>query len=138
MTYIFNLIITDKELLYENHKENFNIGYFSEYEKAVEVGKKYLNEVHGFKDYPCEYRIIRKNVIDSQDNKEPKEIYIICGWNINNKYDEIDIIESDCFVVYENALKAFDNMKDKYIRTEWSLDKYILNECQWTEGFIRV
>lgn len=138
MKTVYNLTITDLELSYNNHCEIFNIGYFTAYEKAFETANRYLKEVEGFNKYPCRYDITEKPISDFYNQMSTDEIFIVCGWNINDSFEETDIIESDCFILYETALQKLYNMKQKYFRTEWCIDRYKLNECIWVDGFIKI
>ena len=52
------------------------------------------------------------------------------GPKTNWYLDEIDIGESDCFTDIKSAEEEMENMKQKYSRCEWVLDKYIIDECQ--------
>ena len=55
-----SLILTDPELSYENHFEDFFIGFFATRQKAEETARYYLGNLPGFCDYPCTYRIEKK------------------------------------------------------------------------------
>ena len=77
-------------------------------------------------------------VADFLRMKVPVTIYIIEGWNINENLDETDIIESDCFTDKKSAECELENMKQKYSRCEWALNKYAIDECEWTDGFVRM
>ncbi len=135
---IYCLIITDLNLSYNNHFENFNIGYFTSYEKALETANRYLTDIKGFNEYSCKYDITEKPISDFNSRTSADEIFIVFGWNVNDNLDETDIVESDCFVSYNTALQELDNMKLKYHRNEWCIDKYKLDECEWADGFTRV
>jgi hypothetical protein len=94
---------------------------------------KYISEVTGFEDCDCYYRIVCKSVIgDAKSN-----VYIIQGWNVNDDFDEIDVIESDCFAQEILAEQKLTQMKTKYQREEWSIDCFQIDECDWKDGFIR-
>ena len=134
---LYKLTFYDLELSYNDYKEGFAIGIFSSFSKAVQTAKYCLENVEGFKDYPCDYQIEIKDIIGTADTNL-KEVYIIEGWNINENLDETDIIESDCFTDKKSAECEFENMKQKYSRCEWALNKYAIDECEWTEGFDRI
>lgn len=138
MNIIYNLIIEDLELYCENDKERFNIGFFTTYDKAYSVAEKYLTEIEDFNKYPCKYEIIEKIIRDFNKQISCETVYIIYGWNIDKNYNETDVIESDCFITQETAQSELDKMKQKYSRIEWCIDKYKLDECSWTEGFIKI
>lgn len=133
--FLYRLVLYDDELSYDNYKEGFDIGLFSSYKKAEEIKKYYFEQVEGFRDYPCSSRIIKKRVFG---NRDFDKVYIVYGWNENENFDEIDIIESECFVEEATAKQEMNIMKEQYNRTEWSLSRYQINECKWKEGFVRV
>ena len=134
---LYKLTFYGLGLSYDNYKEGFSIGIFSSFEKSEQTAEYYINNVNGFKNYNCEYEIETKNIIGTVD-ENLKQVYIIQGWNINSNLDEIDIVESDCFTDIKSAEEEMENMKQKYSRCEWVLDKYIIDECQWTEGFVHM
>ena len=137
MQSIYNLIMIDKEASYDNHIEAFNIGFFSSYDKALKTAKRYLTEVGGFKDYNVAYQITEKSIIGYTDSLST-DIYIICGWNENDELDAIDVIESNCYVNKNEAEQELKELKASYNRTEWCIDKYLIDECKWQEGFVKV
>ena len=65
---IYSLILTDLELSYENHSEDFFIAIFATRQQAEETACYYLANLPGFCDYPCTYRIEKKEVVDNSDN----------------------------------------------------------------------
>ena len=90
---LYSLILTDPELSYENHSEDFFIGIFATRQKAEEIACYYLGNLPGFCDYPCTYRIEEKEVVDNSDNAMPVSVWIVQGWNVNDNFDEIDILQ---------------------------------------------
>lgn len=138
MRMVYNLDMIDLELSYDNHTEGFNIGFFSSRDKAEKTARRYLTEVSGFKDYNVTYEIMEKCVIGSDDNEMPSTVFIIYGWNENDEMDEIDIIESDCYIVEQEAEEKLSELQSSYSRTEWCIDRYAIDECNWREGFVRV
>ena len=134
---LYELVFYDLELSHDDYKESFMIGIFSSLKTAEQTAEYYIRNVNGFKDYPCEYKIEVKNIVGVAD-ENLKEIYIIDGWNVNENLDETDIIESDCFTDKKSAECELENMKQKYSRCEWALNKYTIDECEWTDGFVRV
>lgn len=137
MTSVYNLMMIDKESSYDNHIEAFNIGFFSDYDKAEKTARRYLAEVEGFKDYNVVYQITEKRMIGRTDSLS-KDIFIIYGWDENDEFDAIDVIESDCYINKHEAEQKLDELKTNYSRKEWSIDKYIIDECKWQEGFVKV
>lgn len=123
---LYNLVMKDNEL-----GEMFNIGYFSSRERAEAVARDYLRNVRGFCEYDCGYTINEKAVIGSG---VPTEIFIVQGWN---GYED-DIVESDCYTTEALARRRLAEMKSEYDREEWCVDRDRIDECKWTEGFVRV
>ena len=80
------------------------IGLFSSYSKAEQVAVRYLREVPGFRDYDVTYQIREKRVIGDADGSS--SLYLICGWDLDEALDEVDIVESDCYVLREDAEAA--------------------------------
>lgn len=138
MQIVYNLIMIDNESSYDDHIEIFNIGFFSERSIAEKTAKKYLSEVKGFKDYHITYNINEKYIIGKSDSSMQSDIYIIYGWNVNDDLDDIDVIESDCYLSMEEAESQQNEMKLRYDRKEWCTDKYIINACYWQEGFEKI
>ena len=137
MRLVYNLTMVDEELSYDNHIEGFDIGFFSSYDKAEKTATKYLTEVDGFKDYNVTYQITEKRVIGYTDNLSTG-VFIIYGWNENDELDEIDIIESNCYVNKSEAEQELKELQASYCRKEWCIDKYIVDEGNWKGGFVRV
>ena len=52
--------------------------------------------------------------------------------------DAIDVIESNCYVNKNEAEQKFNELKASYYRTEWCIDKYVIDECKWREGFVKM
>lgn len=137
MKLLYNLEMIDKESSYDNHIEAFNIGFFSSHDKAEKTAKRYLTEVAGFKDYNVDYQIKEKHIIGGADSLST-DIFIIYGWNENDNLDEIDIIESNCYVNKSDAEQELNKLKVSYCRKEWCINKHIIDECSWQEGFVKV
>lgn len=137
MTSVYNLTMIDIESSYDNHIEAFNIGFFSGYDKAEKTARRYLAEVEGFKDYNVIYQITEKRIIGRIDNSS-KDIFIVYGWNENDEMDAIDVIESDCYENKNDAEQKLNELKASYSREEWCIDKYMIDECRWQEGFVKV
>ena len=59
----------------------------------------------------------------------------------HNRYlyelDEIDILESECFLTEERAKAELKMMKETSARSEWNIDRLTVGECHWREGFVR-
>ena len=121
---LYQLIITDKELSYNDYKEEFNIGFFKSKEEATEIAQYYIKNIEGFKDYPCEYRIIEKQIIGNLK----KTIWMIQGYDFNENEDEINIIESQCYSNKEQAEKDLENYKKQYNRQNWYISNWIVEK----------
>lgn len=137
MKMVYNLKMIDIDSSYDNYVDSFNIGFFSSRETAEKTAMRYLNEVTGFKDYNVTYQISEMCVIGSNDSSILSDLYIIYGWNENEELDEIDIIESDCYVMAEEAEQKLNELKASYCRKNWCIDKYIIDECNWQEGYVK-
>lgn len=123
---LYNLIMRDNEL-----DERFNIGFFSSRELAEETARNYLRQVHGFCEYDCGYSVVEKNMVGSGYTGN---VYIVYGWN---GYEN-DVVESDCFTSEALARRMLAEMKMRYSREEWCVDRYRIDERKWTDGFVRV
>ena len=121
---LYQLIITDKELSYNDYKEEFNIGFFKSKEEATEIAQYYIKNIEGFKDYPCEYRIIEKQIIGNLK----KTIWMIQGYDFNENEDEINIIESQCYSNKEQAEKDLEKYKKQYNRQNWYISNWIVEK----------
>ena len=111
-----------------------------EIEKKIEAKKAelfYRKEVPGFKDYPCDAEITEVPVIGANGDTV-NCVYRYVGWNENADFDEVDIIESDCYVDYAEAETAFREAQKMLQRKEWAINRYIVGQCDWRAGFIRV
>ena len=131
---LYQLIITDKELSYNDYKEEFNIGFFMFFEEATEIAQYYIKNIEGSKDYPCEYRIIEKQIIGNLK----KTIWMIQGYDFNENEDEINIIESQCYSNKEQAEKDLENYKKQYNRQNWYISNWIVEKKYNEEGFSRM
>ena len=123
---LYNLTMRDNEL-----GEQFNIGFFSERERAEEIARYYLGNIRGFCEYNCSYEITDKTVTG---NGNAELVYIVYGWNDG----ETDIVESDCFTTEALARRRLAEMKAEFDREEWCVDCFRINECKWQDGFVRV
>ena len=131
---IFKLVICDNELSYEGYDEEFFIGVFLTRKKALDVAAYYLNNVKGFKDYECAYRI---DVIDVIGEGMFNRVYQVTGWDINEYNDEINIIESGFYIDRKDAVTESIELKRMFDRDEWVLESYAIDELKWSEGFVR-
>lgn len=133
---LYALTITDTEMSYDNYSEDFGIGIFSSYEKAVKIAQKYLQTIAGFCEYPCTYQIKEKTIADAKDVL-PEFVWMCSGYNVNKNMDEIDIVESDCYISEKEAQLAFESMKERFYRTVWTLNCFQIDRQEWQEGFCR-
>lgn len=120
----------------DDYRQGFFIGVFISYDEAELIAKKYLNKITGFKDYPCEYEIIAKEVIGELDGSN--SVSLICGWNENEYMDEVDIWESDLYTDHTVAKTVQRAMEKVIERKEWTTSRYKIGEMLWQNGFVRV
>lgn len=135
---LYSLILTDPELSYDNYSEDFDIGIFTSESQAEETARYYLKNVKGFCDFPCTYRIVKRKIVNNFDNIAPESIWIVHGWNTNENLDEIDIVESPCFLTEDEANSELRIMKSQYHRTEWSISCWKVGDLKWEYGFVRM
>lgn len=77
-----------------------------------------------------------KNVIG--ETRESEKINKIWGWDEDEFYNPVRIIESDLFVDHSEAEINLHILQEKYIRQEWCIDQYIINEIHFRDGFVKV
>ena len=95
-----------------------------------------LKEVSGFKDYLCRYEISEKNVADGAG--EVRKVNMIWGWDEDESYNSVHIIESDLYRNRNKAEAELQALQKKYARQEWCIDQYEIDDVHWKEGFVRV
>jgi len=100
---LYVLILTDPELSYDDYSEDFLIGIFETENQAKQTAEFYLENVKGFCDYSCSYRIIPKKIYG---NFISDRVWIVYGYDINEYSDEINIIESRCCMTKQKAESA--------------------------------
>ena len=130
---LYELMITDTELSYNGYSEDFMIGVFRSEREAKSTAEDYLKEIAGFNEFPCVYRI---ESIEVAGGFKSDEVWCVWGYNYNEKKDEVDTIKN-FFGSEDEALSGLEEMKNEYLREEWGIDKYIIGEKHWTEGFCR-
>lgn len=114
--------------------ERYGIGVFQSRNQAEETAKRYLREVKGFRDYYCEYSILKTELVGSGNTDIVHTWY---GWNVDEDANEIDLLSG---LFYEDADKAEAAMaaaKAANDRQEWTLSCFQIGKCEWSEGFIR-
>ena len=77
-------------------------------------------------------------ILDDLNCEKLENIWRVQGWNINDDFDEIDIIESLFILTNERANTELLMMKEKYKREEWNIDEHIIGKLNWKEGFVRL
>ena len=122
--------------LFNEWQEGFFIGLFVSNEQAQKVAEHYLSAVPGFRDYPCTYEITEKQVIGSISLTG--KVHMIWSWDEDAEGDETDVWSSACYADFSEAQRAMDAVKRRMNKQEWSLDTYLIGQCHWTEGFVRV
>ncbi|GFI29204.1 MAG: hypothetical protein HFH50_15455 [Lachnospiraceae bacterium] len=135
---VYRLILTDRELSYDNYSQDFLIGFFLTQGQAEETARYYLENVQGFCEYDCTYGIVKKEIADNPDHIAPKSVWFVQGWNTNEYLDEIDIVESPCFLTEERAQEECRLMQRANERTEWAVSCYCIGDLHWKDGFVRV
>lgn len=135
---LYLLVLTDPELSYDNYSEDFYIGLFETEQQAEDTAQHYLKNVKGFCDFPCTYRIVEKDVIGDFNSRISDFLWTVQGWNTNENLDEVDIIESPCFLTEGQADAELPVMKKKYQRAEWTVTRWKLGALEWREGFVRM
>ena len=95
--------------LIPGQESGFHIGLFRTKEEAEGARERYKREVAGFMEYECQGKIAEVPVIGSDGALHT--VYRYAGWNENEDYDEIDIIESDCYVSLEQARAELERAK---------------------------
>ena len=135
---LYLLVLTDPELSYDNYSDDFYIGLFETEQQAEDTALHYLKNIKGFCDFPCTYRIVKKDVIGDFNSRISDYLWTAQGWNTNENLDEADIIESPCFLTEEQADAELPVMKKKYQRAEWTVIRWKLGALKWSEGFVRM
>lgn len=135
---VYRLILTDRELSYDNYSQDFLIGFFLTQGQAEETARYYLENVQGFCEYDCTFGIVKKEIADNSDHIAPKSVWFVQGWNTNEYLDEIDIVESPCFLTEERAQEECRLMQRANERTEWAVSCYCIGDLHWKDGFVRV
>ncbi|MBR2570621.1 MAG: hypothetical protein IKE30_00610 [Clostridia bacterium] len=131
---LYELIITDTECCYDEYSEDFDIGIFESEAQAREIAEYYLNNIAGFCQYPCTYRIVPKEVLGQVQSNE---VWLVSGWDLNEELDEIHIVESECLVSRDQAEAVLSDMKKRHQRDEWVINHQPIGKCYWEEGFDR-
>lgn len=134
---VYELTIHDPALSNETHSEDFMIGLFRSRSLAEETAAFYLQNVKGFCDYPCTCSILEKPIVDMQ-TAAPDEVFMVLGWDTDENLDEINVIESPCFVSEAQANGELDRLKSTQPRAEWVVNRWKINQAHWQEGFERV
>lgn len=118
-----------------DYREGFHIGLFWTYDEAKRIAVRYKKEVPGFKDYDCDEEITEVSIIG--DEEQVSCVYRYTGWNENENFDEVDIIESDCYVDHSKAEEDYHCAQSALDRKEWALNRHVIGQCDWQEGFVR-
>lgn len=118
----------------DGYRDGFHIGLFSTHEEATETKIRYQKEVCGFKDYSCEAEITEVPIIGCGENLQ--QVYRYEGWNVNEDFDEIDIIKSDCYIDRNQAQEDYEKAQRRIVREEWVFNCHIIGQCDWQEGFV--
>lgn len=122
--------------LYNEWQEGFFIGLFESRAQAEQTGQHYLTAVPGFRDYPCTARVTEKPVLGCLG--PDKTVYLIWGWDEAPDGREERIWCSDCHTSLTRVEAELEAVRQQMPRQEWSLDRYQVGQCLWTEGFVRL
>lgn len=122
--------------LFNEWQEGFFIGLFVSHERARQVAEHYLSALPGFRDYPCTYEITEKLVVGTIGQSQ--KVHMIWGWDEDAEGDETDVWSSTCYADEQDAQQALEEARRSMNKQEWSLDTYLIGQCHWTEGFVRV
>lgn len=117
------------------YRDGFHIGLFRTYDEAKSVENHYRQEITGFRDYECDAEISEVPVIG--DAMDVVCVYRYTGWNVNEEFDEVDIVDSDCYTDYAQAEKDYHEAQATLQREEWALNRHVIGQCDWKEGFVR-
>lgn len=134
---LYNLTFytTVEEEYLNQYRDGFDIGLFASREDAEAVKARYCKEVMGFKDYDCDSQITEVSVVGN--DPAPQQVYRYVGWNTDEYYDEVDVIESVCYISQSQAIMEMGKTEQQTPRQEWALNRYIVGQCAWQEGFTR-
>ena len=61
-----------------------------------------------------------------------------CSYDNYSHMDEIDIVESPCFLSEERAKSELQMMQKQYQRREWAVSCYKIGESHLRDGFARI
>lgn len=114
--------------------ERYGIGVFRTRNQAEETAKRYLREVKGFRDYYCEYSILKTELIGSGNTDT---LHTWFGWNVDENANEIDLLSGMFYEDADKAESAMEAAKAANDRQEWTLNCFQIGRCEWSEGFIR-
>ena len=123
---------TNDERVYQ---QGFFIGLFLTEEEAESVAARYSENIPGFKDYDCIYRVTTFPVVGGLNHL--RQVYRFEGWNTDEDLNETDIIISNCFADLDEAEKMLAQAKKSIVREEWVLNSHVIGKCDWEEGFVR-
>ncbi len=124
-------------IFYNEEEEAFLIGVFETQEKAKEKAIYYLNHVAGFCEYSCRYCVEEKEV-SNPFHKKFNFVWVVYGWNENENFETLDMVESIYVLTKAKAKRKMKYMKKQYVREEWAMDQYEIDECLWADGFVRM
>ena len=63
---------------------------------------------------------------------------MIWGWDEDEDGTETGIWSSTCYADEQDAQQALEEARRSMNKQEWSLDTYLIGQCYWSEGFVRV
>lgn len=115
------------------HREDFHIGLFASQEEAASVSTRYRQEKPGFNQPEITSSITEVHLLDASEI--PHCVYRWQGWNVDDDLDECDILESACYADEATAQRSLALAQRDTPRQEWILNRHVIGQCDWTEGF---
>lgn len=88
----------------------------------------------GFKDYGCSYEITARQVFGAVTGCV---VWQVEGWNEDSDGEETDILKSDFFGAEEDSNACCLELQKVHNRSNWVVDKHIIDKCSWEAGFSR-
>ncbi len=132
MAYLYELEI--QSFPNGNECERYGIGIFRTRELAVQTAQRYLHKVKGFRDYYCEYTVRETELVG---DPATEFVHTWSGWNVDEDENEVDILNGPVYEYAAAAEAALASARKEHDRQEWSLNRWQIGKCEWTEGFER-
>lgn len=119
--------------------EEKNLGYFSS-KNILDEKIKYFCTLKGFCNYPNGFLV---QIIDIEDTPYVNYIYEVILYIHDELYNYEYTNDLGIFLSpekAENSLKLFKEVNSEFLssmqlNTEFIIDKYEIDKCEWNEGF---